>query len=148
MRENYTMLFDFYEMTMANGYFQTDYKDTITYFDLFYRKNPDKGGFVICAGLESVVEYIQNLHFFDDDIEFLRSKGIFCEEFLEYLRNFKFTGDMLDYPRLIIFGLIFGMLGDVVLHKLKGTNLSFIIGMLLFLAGHTRESHLPLPIGS
>ena len=91
---NYTLLCDFYELTMANGYFQTDYKDTITYFDLFYRKNPDKGGFVICAGLESVVEYIQNLHFFDDDIEYLRSKGIFCEEFLEYLKNFKFTGDI------------------------------------------------------
>lgn len=91
---NYTLLCDFYELTMANGYFQTDYKDTITYFDLFYRKNPDKGGFVICAGLESVVEYIQNLHFFDDDIEYLRSKGIFCEEFLDYLKNFKFTGDI------------------------------------------------------
>ena len=91
---NYTLLCDFYELTMANGYFQTDYKETITYFDLFYRKNPDKGGFVIFAGLESVVDYIQNLHFFDDDIEFLRSKGIFCEEFLEYLRNFKFTGDI------------------------------------------------------
>ena len=91
---NYTLLCDFYELTMANGYFQTDYKDTITYFDLFYRKNPDKGGFVIFAGLESIVEYIKNLHFFDDDIEFLRSKGIFCEEFLEYLRDFKFTGDI------------------------------------------------------
>ena len=87
---NYTLLCDFYELTMANGYFQTDYKNTITYFDLFYRKNPDKGGFVIFAGLESIVEYIQNLHFFEDDIEFLRSKGIFCEEFLEYLQNFKF----------------------------------------------------------
>lgn len=91
---NYTLLCDFYELTMANGYFQTDFKDTITYFDLFYRKNPDKGGFVICAGLESVVEYIENLHFFEDDIEYLRSKGVFCEEFLEYLRNFKFTGDI------------------------------------------------------
>ena len=91
---NYTLLCDFYELTMANGYFQTDYKETITYFDLFYRKNPDKGGFVIFAGLESIVEYIKNLHFFDDDIEFLRSKGIFCEEFLEYLKDFKFTGDI------------------------------------------------------
>ena len=91
---NYTLLCDFYELTMANGYFQTDYKDTITYFDLFYRKNPDKGGFVICAGLESVVEYIQNLHFFDDDIEYLRSLGKFSEEYLDYLRHFEFTGDL------------------------------------------------------
>ncbi len=91
---NYTLLCDFYELTMANGYFQTKFKDTITYFDLFYRKNPDQGGFVICAGLESVVEYINNLHFTEDDIKFLRSKGMFCEEFLEYLRTFKFTGDI------------------------------------------------------
>ena len=65
---NYTLLCDFYELTMANGYFQTDYKDTITYFDLFYRKNPDHAGFVICAGLESVVNYINNLHFSKEDI--------------------------------------------------------------------------------
>lgn len=91
---NYTLLCDFYELTMANGYFQTDYKDTITYFDLFYRKNPDHAGFVICAGLESVVNYINNLHFSKEDIEFLRNKNMFCEEFLEYLANFKFTGDI------------------------------------------------------
>lgn len=91
---NYTLLCDFYELTMANGYFQTKYKDTITYFDLFYRKNPDQGGFVICAGLESVVQYINNLHFSEADIEFLRSKNTFCEEFLTYLKDFKFTGDI------------------------------------------------------
>ncbi len=91
---NYTLLCDFYELTMANGYFQTKYRDTTTYFDLFYRKNPDQGGFVICAGLESVVQYINNLHFSNEDIEFLRSKNVFCEEFLEYLSNFKFTGDI------------------------------------------------------
>jgi nicotinate phosphoribosyltransferase len=95
---NYTLLCDFYELTMANGYFQTKYKDTITYFDLFYRKNPDKGGFVICAGLESVIDYIKNLHFFDDDIEYLRSKGCFCEEFLDYLKDFTFTGDIYAVP--------------------------------------------------
>lgn len=91
---NYTLLCDFYELTMANGYFQTKYKDTITYFDLFYRKNPDQGGFAICAGLESVVQYINNLHFSEADIEFLRSKNTFCEEFLTYLKDFKFTGDI------------------------------------------------------
>ena len=84
---NYTLLCDFYELTMANGYFQTKYRDTITYFDLFYRKNPDQGGFVICAGLESVVQYINNLHFSNEDIEFLRSKNVFCEELLEYLKS-------------------------------------------------------------
>ena len=63
-QENYSMLFDFYEMTMANGYFHTDYKDKICYFDLFYRSNPDKGGYAICCGLESIIDFVEKLHFF------------------------------------------------------------------------------------
>ena len=97
-KDNYTLLCDFYELTMANGYFQTEFKDTVTYFDVFYRKVPDAGGFAICCGLQQVVEYIENLHFTADDIDFLRGKGIFNEEFLSYLRGFHFTGDIYAIP--------------------------------------------------
>ena len=90
MRENYTMLFDFYEMTMANGYFNSDYKDKIVYFDVFYRSVPDKGGYAICCGLESIINYIQNLHFEESDIKYLRNKNCFSDDFLEYLKDFKF----------------------------------------------------------
>ena len=96
---NYTMLCDFYKLTMANGYFQTpEVRDRITYFDMFFRDVPDKGGFAIAAGLEQLVEYIQNLKFTEEDIAYLRSKGCFCEEFLDYLRTFKFTGDIWAMP--------------------------------------------------
>ena len=96
--QNLTMLFDFYELTMGNGYFRNGYKDRITYFDLFFRQVPDGGGFAIVAGLEQVVEYITNLHFSEDDIAYLRSRGIFCDEFLDYLRTFRFTGDIWAVP--------------------------------------------------
>ena len=96
---NYTMLCDFYELTMANGYFQTpEVRDRITYFDLFFRDVPDNGGFAIAAGLEQLVEYIQNLKFTEEDIAYLRSKGCFNEEFLDYLRTFRFTGDIWAMP--------------------------------------------------
>ncbi len=98
IRQNYTMLCDFYELTMANGYFKTEMSKEIAYFDLFFRQVPDKGGFAIAAGLEQVVEYIKALHFTDEDIEFLRSKKLFDEEFLSYLKNFKFTGDIYAVP--------------------------------------------------
>ena len=96
--QNCTMLCDFYQLTMGNGYFKSKHKDTIAYFDVFFRRVPDNGGFAVCAGLEQVIGYIENLHFDDDDIEFLRKKGIFDEEFLEYLRNFKFEGDIFAIP--------------------------------------------------
>ena len=83
------MLMDFYELTMANGYFENGLKDKIVYFDMFFRKIPDQGGFAIMAGLEQLIEYLQNLHFDENDIEFLRSKSIFNEKFLNYLENFK-----------------------------------------------------------
>ena len=95
---NYTMLCDFYELTMANGYLRTGLGDRICYFDLFFRNVPDGGGFAIAAGLDRVVEYIQNLAFDGDDIAYLRGKGCFSEEFLEYLRRFKFTGDLWAVP--------------------------------------------------
>ncbi len=95
---NLTMLCDFYELTMGNGYFSYGYKDRITYFDVFFRSVPDGGGFAIAAGLEQVIDYIQNLHFSEDDIAYLRSRGIFTEEFLAYLADFKFTGDIYAVP--------------------------------------------------
>ena len=91
---NYTLMCDFYELTMANGYFESGMKDQICYFDVFYRRTPDQGGFSIAAGLEQVLDYIKNLHFSEDEIEFLRSKNCFSNEFLEYLKTFKFTGDI------------------------------------------------------
>ncbi|MGM9683098.1 MAG: nicotinate phosphoribosyltransferase [Eubacteriales bacterium] len=95
---NLTMLCDYYELTMANGYFLSGIKDKIVYFDVFYRNNPDNGGYAVAAGLEQVIEYIKDLHFDGDDIEFLRSKGCFSEEFLEYLKSFRFTGDIWAVP--------------------------------------------------
>lgn len=97
-KQNYTLLCDFYELTMSNGYFKIGMKDRITYFDLFFRRVPDGGGFAIAAGLEQVIDYIENLHFGEEDIEFLRSKDIFDEEFLSYLRDFHFTGDIYAVP--------------------------------------------------
>ncbi|QNL45346.1 nicotinate phosphoribosyltransferase [Oscillibacter hominis] len=95
---NMTMLCDFYELTMGNGYFQNGLKDRITYFDVFFRNVPDGGGFAIAAGLEQLVEYIQDLHFSEEDIQYLRGKNLFSEEFLEYLRHFHFTGDIYAVP--------------------------------------------------
>ena len=97
-RLNLTMLCDFYELTMGNGYFNSGMGDTITYFDVFFRRVPDGGGFAIAAGLEQVVEYVKDLHYSEEDISYLRSRQLFSEEFLEYLRNFKFTGDIWAVP--------------------------------------------------
>ena len=95
---NYTMLTDFYELTMGNGYFQTGLKDRVCYFDVFFRSVPDGGGFAIAAGLGQVIDYIQNLRFDEEDIAYLRGKGIFAPEFLEYLKTFHFTGDIWAVP--------------------------------------------------
>lgn len=95
---NLTMLMDYYELTMSNGYFAKGMKDRRVVFDMFYRKNPDNGGFVVSAGLEQLIEYIQNLRFTSEDIDYLRSKGEFSEDFLEYLANFKFTGSIDALP--------------------------------------------------
>ena len=95
---NLTMLCDFYELTMAYGYFEEGYKDRITYFDVFYRQCPDGGGFAIAAGLEQIIDYIQELRFDPEDIQYLRGRKLFSEAFLEYLSNFKFTGDIWAVP--------------------------------------------------
>ena len=95
---NLTMLCDFYELTMAHGYFKEGYVDKITYFDVFYRQCPDGGAFAIAAGLEQIIDYIQDLHFDAEDIAYLRGRNLFCEEFLNYLADFKFTGDIWAVP--------------------------------------------------
>ena len=95
---NYTLLCDFYELTMANGYFELGKADEMSYFDVFFRKVPDGGGFAIAAGLEQVIDYIKNLKFTEEDIAYLRSKKMFSEKFLDYLRTFKFTGDIYAVP--------------------------------------------------
>ncbi|MBQ8716538.1 MAG: nicotinate phosphoribosyltransferase [Clostridia bacterium] len=95
---NLTMLVDYYELTMGNGYFRKNMKDKIAYFDVFYRNNPDNGGYAIAAGLEQVIDYVNNLHFDKEDIDYLRQRGCFKEDFLEYLRGFHFTGDIWAVP--------------------------------------------------
>ena len=95
---NLTMLTDFYELTMANGYFETGMADDIAYFDMFFRKVPDGGGYAIMAGVEQLMEYLKNLKFTEEDIEYLRSKEMFCEEFLQYLKDFKFECDVWAVP--------------------------------------------------
>lgn len=97
MNERLELLADFYEFTMSNGYFANNNKD-IAYFDVFFRKVPDKGGYAIVCGLEQIIEYIENLKFNEDDIEYLRNQKIFSEDYLEYLKNFKFTGDVWAIP--------------------------------------------------
>ncbi len=96
--KNLTMLTDFYEITMANGYFANGFRDTIVYFDMFFRKVPDHGGFAIMAGVQQMVDYLNNLEFTDEDIDFLRGKKLFSESFLEYLKNFHFCCDVWAVP--------------------------------------------------
>ena len=97
-KRNISMMMDFYEMTMANGYFQSHDQDNLVAFDVFYRQNPDEGGFAIFAGLEQVIEYVENMRFTDDDIEYFRQQDIFSENFLSYLRDFRFKGDIYAMP--------------------------------------------------
>ncbi len=95
---NLSMLTDFYEFTMSNGYFKNGMKDTEVAFDLFFRRVPNDGGYAIMAGLEQMIEYINNLHFSEDDVAYLREKGIFSEEFLDYLLNFSFSCSVWAIP--------------------------------------------------
>ena len=96
--QNMAMLCDFYEFTMSNGYFKNGFYKRTVYFDVFFRSVPDNGGFAIAAGLEQLIGYVRELHFEDADIDYLRSKGIFDEDFLAYLRDFRFTGDIYAVP--------------------------------------------------
>ncbi len=95
---NIAMMMDLYELTMANGYFLQENKDSKVAFDVFYRKNPDGGGFAVFAGLEQIVDYIVNLHFDREDIEYLRGLNLFEEQFLQYLEGFRFHGDVYAFP--------------------------------------------------
>ena len=95
---NIAMMMDLYELTMANGYFLQEDVETKVAFDVFYRKNPDGGGFAIFAGLEQIIEYIENMHFDEEDVEYLRSLKLFDEHFLDYLKDFRFHGDLYAFP--------------------------------------------------
>ena len=97
-KRNISMMMDFYELTMANGYFAEKDKDTQVAFDVFYRANPDEGGFAIFAGLEQVIEYVENMRFSDTDVEYFRRQGIFHKDFLAYLKDFRFRGDIYAMP--------------------------------------------------
>lgn len=96
-KRNISMMTDLYELTMANGYFLNGNENDRVAFDVFYRRNPDGGGFAIFAGLEQVVELIEGLHFDDEDIDYLRSLGLFDERFLAFLKDFRFTGDVYAF---------------------------------------------------
>lgn len=95
---NLTMLVDFYELTMANGYLDNEVGNKTVYFDMFFRRIPDGGGYCIMSGVEQMIEYITNLKFFEEDIEYLRAQNMFSEEFLDYLKNFKFSCDIWAVP--------------------------------------------------
>lgn len=129
---NLTMLCDFYELTMANGYFKSGIGEKISYFDVFYRSNPDGAGFAIAAGLEQVVEYINDLRFDDDDIEYLRGKNIFDEDFLEYLRSFRFTGDIYAVTE----GTVIFPGEPIMTVKAKAIEAQFIETYVLLMLNH------------
>lgn len=95
---NFTLLTDFYEITMANGYFYSDVRDKEAVFDMFFRSIPDNGGFAIMAGVEQLIDYMNNLKFTDEDIEYLKGKGCFGDDFLDYLRDFRFVCDVWAIP--------------------------------------------------
>ncbi|RXJ87326.1 nicotinate phosphoribosyltransferase [Arcobacter sp. CECT 8985] len=93
-KRNRTMLIDFYEFTMANGYFNSKLKDKTVYFDMSFRKIPDEGGYAIFAGLGSIIKYIENFEFTQEDLQYLKNQNLFSDDFIEYLKNFKFSGDI------------------------------------------------------
>jgi len=135
------LIADFYEFTMANGYFVKN-MDYIAYFDVFFRKIPDDGGYAIFAGLEQVIEFVKNLSFDDDDIEYLRSKNLFNEDFLNYLRNFKFTGDIYAVPEgTIVFPYepLITVKAPIVEAQLLETALLLIINHQSLIATKTRR---------
>lgn len=131
-KENYTMLCDFYELTMGNGYFESGMKDQICYFDVFFRDVPDDGGFAIACGLESIVDYINNLKFNDDDIKYLESKNLFSKEFLDYLRTFKFSGDIYAVKE----GTVIFPHEPIMVVKAKAIEAQLIETYLLLILNH------------
>ena len=129
---NYTMMCDFYELTMANGYFLQGLKDRVCYFDVFFRNVPDKGGFAIACGLEEIVDYIENLHFSAEDIKFLEEKKIFHPEFLEYLKDFRFSGDIYAVPE----GTVVFPYEPILIIRAKAIEAQFIETYLLSVLNH------------
>ncbi len=129
---NLTMLFDFYELTMGNGYFKCGYADKIVYFDLYYRDNPDNGGYAVAAGLEQIIEYVKDLRFDEEDIAYLRTKGCFDEEFLNYLSTFRFTGDIWAIPE----GTIVFPGEPLITVRAKAIEAQFIETYLLLMINH------------
>ncbi|MEG1997847.1 MAG: nicotinate phosphoribosyltransferase, partial [Clostridiales bacterium] len=97
-KDHLGLLCDFYELTMGNGYYVHGFHNKMAYFDLYFRQVPDGGGFAIAAGLQQLIEYIENLHFDAEDIDFLRNKQLFSEGFLQYLTDFRFSGDIYAIP--------------------------------------------------
>jgi nicotinate phosphoribosyltransferase len=95
---NISMMMDLYELTMANGYFLNEKHSTRVAFDVFYRRNPDGGGFAIFAGLEQIIEYVTGMHFTEEDVRYLEGLNLFDAKFLDYLRNFRFHGDIYAFP--------------------------------------------------
>lgn len=95
---NISMLMDLYELTMTNGFYLLGKGGKPTVYDMFYRRNPDNGGFTIFAGLEQMLEFIECFHFTERDIDYLRNLGLFADKFLDYLRDFRFTGDIYAFP--------------------------------------------------
>ncbi|MEG0181183.1 MAG: nicotinate phosphoribosyltransferase [Terrisporobacter sp.] len=91
---NLTLLTDLYQLTMLNGYFEKNIHEDVVVFDMFFRKNACNGGYTIICGIEQLVEYINNLHFSDEDLKYLKSLGLFSDKFLDFLKDFKFTGDI------------------------------------------------------
>ena len=129
---NLSMLVDFYELTMSNGYYENGYADSVVYCDMFFRKNPDEASFSIVAGLQQFIEYIKNLSFSDSDIEYLRQKNIFNEEVLKYLRDFKFSGDIYAIPE----GTVVFPNEPLVTVRAKIMEAQFIETMLLLSINH------------
>ena len=97
-KRNISMMMDLYELTMANGYFTQEQQGHRVAFDVFYRRNPDQGGFAIFAGLEQILQYLEGMRFEAEDIEYLRGLHLFNEDFLAYLSRFRFTGDVYAFP--------------------------------------------------
>ena len=97
-KRNISMVMDFYEMTMANGYFECGDTNQRVAFDVFYRRNPDGGGFAIFAGLEQIIDYVENMNFSAEDVDYFRAQNLFGDAFLDYLRTFRFHGDIYSFP--------------------------------------------------
>ncbi len=132
IERNLTMLCDFYELTMANGYLKCGICEQYTYFDVFYRSNPDNAGYAIVAGLEQIVKYINNLRFDKEDIDYLRKKNFFDEEFLSFLASFEFDGDMWAVPE----GTVVFPGEPLIVVKAKAIQAQFIETYILMMLNH------------